>query len=52
MRVDFPPAKGLLYQYKILPGPPFLLFERDLEIMCKPWGSTSGYQNVRPMGDG
>jgi len=53
LRWDFVPNpnKGLLFQYNILPGPQCLIFERDLEVTVKSWGSTGPYQNLRPFGD-
>jgi hypothetical protein len=51
IRFDAVANKGLLYQYSIAPGPPFLLFEKDLEIEAKQWGSTGEYVVLRPFGD-
>lgn len=53
IRFDAVPNKGLLYEYQIAPSSvPFLIFEKDLEIEAKPWGSPGPYALLRPFGDG
>lgn len=51
IRVDFPPAKGLMYEWQLQSTTPFLIFEKDLEVTAKSWGSTGPYQTLKPFGD-
>jgi hypothetical protein len=51
LRVDFPPQKGLMAEWQLQSATPFLIFERDLEVTCKSWGSTEPYRMIRPFGD-
>jgi hypothetical protein len=51
LRIDFPPAKGLMFEYQIQSATPFLVFEKDLEIYTKSWGSQGTYVKVRPFAD-
>lgn len=52
LRWDFPPNpnKALMFQYN-LNGVPVLVFEKDLEVTVKAWGSAGPYQNLKPFGD-
>lgn len=51
LRVDFPPAKGLMAEWQVQSVQPFLLIEKDIEVTIKSWGSTEPYKTIRPFGD-
>ncbi|HEY6026260.1 MAG TPA: hypothetical protein VIV09_05105, partial [Pseudolabrys sp.] len=42
--------KAKIYSYRISSSAPFNLFEQDVEVKVKQWGSDGGYGIVRPFG--
>ena len=48
--IPLPPNKGMLFQYSLI-GAAARVFERDLEVSVKEWGSAGPFQTVRPFGD-
>jgi hypothetical protein len=40
--------KGTTYQLGAQSAAPFLLFDKDLEVFCQPWGIPNGYERLRP----
>lgn len=49
-KVTLPPNKWKLIGLRALSAQPFRLFEGDLELKVKPWGSTESYNVLRPFG--
>ena len=43
--------KSRTYQYSATSSAGFRVFQRDLVVNVKPWGTGEGYQAVRPFGD-
>ena len=44
--------KGRIFQYSITePTTGVRVYQKDIEVRCKSWGTSGGYQIVRPLGD-
>ena len=49
-----PYSSGISMKFKMLEwiadagGTPFIVFGKDIEVMIKSWGATSGYQRLHP----
>ena len=46
----FPSNKGLVYQYSLTSGADFQVWNDDIELDVKPWGSTDDYSRVKILG--
>jgi hypothetical protein len=44
-------VKSKMIGFSLTSSAGFRLFKKDVELRMKPWGSTEGYQVVRPFGD-
>jgi hypothetical protein len=51
IRFDAPPNKGLVYEFSVVSPQKVRIFEKDLEVRIRQWGSPSAYSVVRPLGD-